>query len=188
MNKILGLKSGTVKLVKYNPRWKEEFEKEKKVLFHLLKDFEVDIQHIGSTSIIGCVAKPIIDIAIGVKSLDYGKSLIPILTANGYYYDGKADYGIRYFLKKCNNDISTHFVHIEDTNTRIWQNHIIFRDYLNSHPEKTDEYSALKLELERKFKDNRKEYTNRKAPFITNVIDKALKEWNIKKVGKDYKF
>lgn len=187
MEKIIGLKRNTVKLNKYNPLWKEEFEKEKLILSELLTGFDVDIQHIGSTSIVGCWAKPIIDIAIGVKSLEYGKNLIPILTENGWTYDGKADFGIRYFLKKCQDDISTHFLHIEDKNTRIWQNHIVFRDYLNSHPEITEEYSLLKLALEKEFGDNRKEYTSRKDPFIAKIIEKALKEWNITPIGENYK-
>ena len=53
--------------------------KARKKLKKLLKNFNFQIEHIGSTSIIGCSAKPIIDIAIGVQSLEYGKQLIPIL-------------------------------------------------------------------------------------------------------------
>lgn len=79
----------------------------------------------------GCKAKPIIDIAIGVKNLEYGKNLVPVLQSVGYYYDGSVDFDVRYFLKRCKNNVETHFVHIESINSRIWQNHIIFRDYMN---------------------------------------------------------
>ena len=48
-------------------------------MIYSLHDYDVDIQHIGSTSIVGCLAKPIIDIAIGVKSLEYREQLIPVL-------------------------------------------------------------------------------------------------------------
>ena len=92
-----------------------------------LKNYDVDIQHVGSTSIVGCKAKPIIDIAIGVSNLEYGKRLIPILQKIGYHYDGRNDFGVRYFLKKCENDIETYFIHIEDKNSGVWQHHILFR-------------------------------------------------------------
>lgn len=135
----------------------------------------------------GCSAKPIIDIAIGVPSLEYGKQLIPVLEKVGYTYDGKADFGVRWFLKKCKGELRTHFIHIEDRNSRIWQNHIVFRDYLNLHPEKVKEYSQIKEQCESEFASNREGYAKKKDPFIEQTISQALKEWNIKPVGEDYK-
>ena len=75
----LGLTSGTVKIEEYNPEWKDEFLKEEALLKKQLQDYDVDIQHVGSTSIVGCYAKPIIDIAIGVETLEYGEELISAL-------------------------------------------------------------------------------------------------------------
>ena len=65
----MGLKIGTVKLEKYNSKWQEMFESEKKILGEIFKGLEVKIEHIGSTSIEGIFAKPIIDIAIGLNKL-----------------------------------------------------------------------------------------------------------------------
>lgn len=101
----LGLKRGTVRIDKYNPEWKNEYLKEENILNEELKNYDVQIEHIGSTAIVGCSAKPIIDIAIGVPELEYGKQLIPILEKLGWTYDGKSDFGVRWFLKKCNGDI-----------------------------------------------------------------------------------
>lgn len=84
----LGLKSGTVKIEEYNPEWKNAFEKEKTLLKKHLQDYDVNIQHVSSTSIVGCCAKPIIDIAIGVESLEYAEQLIPALRNMGYTYNG----------------------------------------------------------------------------------------------------
>lgn len=182
----LGLKSKTVRIDKYSPKWKKEYQKQEKILKNTLAGYDVQIEHIGSTSIIGCSAKPIIDIAIGVPSLDYGKQLIPILERIGWTYSGNADFGVRWFLKKCKGDLRTHFIHIEDRNSRIWQNHIVFRDYLNSHPEKVKEYSEIKEECENEFAANREGYAKRKDPFIEETIKMALKEYNIKPIGKDY--
>jgi GrpB-like predicted nucleotidyltransferase (UPF0157 family) len=182
----LGLKRGTVRIDKYNPEWKNEYLKEEKILKEVLKDYDVNIEHIGSTAIVGCSAKPIIDIAIGVPSLEYGKQLIPLLEELGWTYDGKADFGVRWFLKKCNGDVRTHFIHIENRNDRIWQNHIVFRDYLNANPDKVKEYSNIKETIEKEYADNRQGYAAIKDPFIENTIQQALKEWNIKRVGEDY--
>lgn len=182
----IGVKRKTVKILKYNPKWKNEYLKEETVLKDALKSYDVNIQHIGSTSIIGCSAKPIIDIAIGVPNLEYGKKLIPILQKMGYHYDGRNDFGVRYFLKKCENDIETYFIHIEDKNSRIWQNHIIFRDYMNLNPEEVIKYSNLKEELAQKFCNDRKSYTKAKETYIEQIIDKALKKFNLKPKGTDY--
>ena len=182
----LGLKKRTVKIVEYNPKWKDYFLKEKMILEKELNGFDIQIEHVGSTSIIGCCAKPIIDIAIGVPNLVYGKDLIPILEKLGWIYTGKSDFGVRYFLKKCNGDIETHFLHIEGRESRIWQNHILFRDYMNLHPEKIKEYSRLKRKLELEFGNDRNEYIKRKNPYIEQIINEALKEFNFERIGEDY--
>lgn len=109
----LGLKSGTVKIEEYNPQWKDEFLKEKTLLEKQLLDYVVDIQHVGSTSIIGCCAKPIIDIAIGVESLEYGEQLIIVLCNIGYTYDGDGKIPGRHFFKKKNGELTTHYIHVD---------------------------------------------------------------------------
>ena len=182
----LGLKRGNVRIDKYNPEWENEYLKEEKILKEVLNGYDVDIQHIGSTSIVGCSAKPIIDIAIGVPNLEYGKQLIPLLQEIGWTYDGTADFGVRWFLKKCNGDIRTHFIHIENKFDRIWQNHIIFRDYLNTHPEKVKEYSNIKEKIEKEYVNNRQGYAKEKDPFIEETIKQALEEWNLEPIGQDY--
>ena len=104
----------------------------------------------------------------------------------GWTYDGTSDFGVRWFLKKCNGDIRTHYMHIEDVNSRIWQHHIIFRDYMNLHPEKVKEYSDLKKKIEKEYANNRQGYIETKSPFIKEIIDEALKEFNIEPKGKNY--
>ena len=182
----IGVKRKTVKVFEYNPKWKNEYLKEETVLKDALKSYDVNIQHVGSTAIVGCKAKPIIDIAIGVPNLEHGKKLIPILQKIGYHYDGRNDFGVRYFLKKCENDIETYFIHIEDKNSRIWQNHIVFRDYMNLNPEEVIKYSKLKEKLAQKFCSDRKSYTKAKETYIEKIIDKAFKQFDVRPKGTDY--
>lgn len=181
----IGIKRKTVKILEYNPEWKNEYLKEKDVLKSALKGYDVDIQHVGSTSIVGCKAKPIIDIAIGIPNLEYGKKLIPILQKIGYDYNDTVSFDGSYFLKKCENDIETHFIHIEDKNGKAWQNHIAFRDYMNLNPQETNKYSKLKENLAQKFYNDRKSYTKSKETYIEKIIDKALKRINLKSKSTD---
>ena len=172
----LGLMSGTVKIEEYNPEWKDEFLKEKILLKNQLQDYDVDIQHVGSTSIVGCYAKPIIDIAIGVESLKYGEQLITVLCNMGYIYDGDGHIPGRHFFKKKYGELSTQYIHVEPINGKLWNNHILFRDYLNKYPQIIIEYSNLKKRLEKDFFDNIVNYALGKNPFIEKVIETAKRE------------
>jgi len=67
---MIGLKRGTVKLLPHNSKWTELFEKEKQLLESTFGNSIIAIEHIGSTAISGIPAKPIIDVNIGVKSLE----------------------------------------------------------------------------------------------------------------------
>lgn len=172
----LGLISGTVKIEEYNPEWKVEFYKEKTKLKEQLQNLDVNIQHVGSTSILGCCAKPIIDIAIGIESLEYGEKLIPILRNIGYEYCGDAGIPGRHFFKKKNGELSTHYIHLELIKGELWNNHILFRDYLNKHPQLIIEYSNLKKRLEKDFSENRDNYAMGKNPFIETVLETVKNE------------
>ncbi len=181
----IGVNRKTVKILGYNPEWKNEYLKEKTVLKNALKNYDVDIQHVGSTSIVDCKAKPIIDIAIGIPNLEYGKKLIQILQKIGYYYNNAVSFDGSYFLKKCENDIETYFIHIEDKNSKTWKNHIVFRDYMNLNPQEVNKYSNLKEILAQKFYNDRKSYTKAKETYIKKIIEKALKQFSLQPKGAD---
>ena len=184
---MLGLKSKTVRLEPYNEKWASFFQIEKEKLSKALKNFDVDIQHIGSTAIIGCRAKPIIDIAVGLPNLEYGQQLIPIFESIGYIYSPDANFGVRWYFKKITQDLTTHFIHVVGRDSRIWQNHIVFRDYLNEKPELVKEYSKFKEQSAKGNENNRALYGLLKDPFIESIIVKALTEKNIERAGEDYK-
>ncbi len=81
-----------------------EFEIEKERLLSILSGFEVDVQHIGSTPIEDCPAKPVIDIFIGIEFLEYGEQLVPILVANGYIYEAERDFRRKKIRRNKNNE------------------------------------------------------------------------------------
>lgn len=83
---MIGLANNTVKLDNYNPDWVLAYEKEKAEIENVISGYITDIQHIGSTSVEGLIAKPIIDIAVGVDSLQLGEKCIVPLKGLGYLY------------------------------------------------------------------------------------------------------
>ncbi|MDD5529435.1 MAG: GrpB family protein [bacterium] len=173
MIKTIGLKRGTVKIVPYSTKWHTAFEKEKKVLSNILKGKFLDIQHIGSTSIPGLVAKPILDIAIAISNINILEECIKKLENNGYQYLGDKEGRKNYLFVKGDEDNRTHYIHIVGINSLNWKNYILFRDYLISNKDSYIEYSKLKKKLAKRFSNNRKEYTKLKADFIEKIIDEA---------------
>jgi|SRR5690554_3258571 len=176
---MIGLASGKVMLSPYNEKWKKLYNKEEKLLRAALGDLIIDIQHVGSTSIPGLIAKPIIDIAIGVNTLETGEKCIVPLGRIGYEY--KQDAGIpgRHFFAKGSKDCRTRYLHIEQINSQIWKNHIYFRDYLRKHNYLVYEYARLKVKIADKYKDDRETYTLEKSVFIQKVMEKAKYEYEI---------
>jgi GrpB-like predicted nucleotidyltransferase (UPF0157 family) len=169
---MLGLERGLVKLEPYNNKWSKLFDEERELLSSQLKELIIAIEHVGSTSIEGLFAKPIIDIAIGVSSLDVIIELKEKVKALGYVevpvsIDGKHVFA-RYNEKKI-----THFLHVMIYNQNLWIDQISFRDYLRSDLDAKIEYIKLKEELANKYPNNVISYTNEKKKFVDNILKRA---------------
>lgn len=160
-------------LEEYNPQWAHQFENEKKLIHQTLQINTLPIEHIGSTSIIGLLAKPIIDIAVGVTSLYEAESFIKPLSKLNYEYVPKLDFPNRLFFRKGAWRHGTHHLHVYEITSEEWSNHILFRDYLRTHPQKVLEYAVLKKQLASKYSEDRANYTKMKAPFIQSIIELA---------------
>lgn len=166
----IGLHSGMVKLVAHHPRWAEYFRKEKQLLFKMLGEKVLDIRHIGSTSIPGIPAKPVLDILAGVKMLADVEAFAQDLNRIGY--QDKGDGGVpgrRYFVKGTEAK-RTHHLNFCELNSFFWRSHLAFRDYLEQHPEIAKEYSVLKRELADRFPNDRGAYTAGKEEFVRSVL------------------
>ena len=171
----MGLKVGTVKLEKYNPNWETEFYKEKEILRKIFGDIAIEIEHIGSTSVKGLSAKPIIDIAVALNELENFKKVKEIFQKEPYSVKEDSDDG-EILVRKGPEDNRTHFIHVMEVTSNRYKDTIIFRDYLRTHEETLQEYENLKKELAIKCANDRKKYTSSKNEFIKNIIEKAYKE------------
>ncbi|MBD1382855.1 GrpB family protein [Metabacillus arenae] len=164
-----------VVIEKYNENWVKRYHDEKQIILKAVGAFLVGIQHIGSTSIKGLGAKPIIDIMAGVHDLANYKSLVEPLNSIDYEYVSKENFPDRKFFRKGPWGKGTVHLHVCEHKSLEWEEKILFRDYLRNHPNKRDEYFNLKNALAQKYKLNRSAYTEAKTEFIRNIISLAKK-------------
>lgn len=184
----VGLKRGTVVLKKHSPEWAKSFEEEKQRLLELAGDVVVDIQHIGSTAVPNLKAKPIIDMLMGVNSLSDVDSIKSLLEANVYEHRPNGSNELKALFVKGPEEKRTHYLHITEVGSKVWDDDLAFRDYLRSHPKVVKKYKNLKRKLAEQYADTRELYTKGKAEFIEATIKTAhltnkLIEWAKNKIG-----
>jgi GrpB-like predicted nucleotidyltransferase (UPF0157 family) len=158
----------------YNPQWPKMFEEECARIRDVIGDHIVEIEHVGSTSVPGLSAKPIIDLLMIVESFwgvdEYKKRLEKL----GYHHHSHEDDADRLFLWK--GEPRTHHLHIVEYATWEHQRHLLFRDYLRNHPDVAQQYENVKRELAEIFKTNRPAYTRGKTAFIKSIMAFAVEE------------
>ncbi len=172
----MGLAKGIVKLENYQSDWKKEFQREEENLKKIFKEEAKTIEHVGSTSIEGLSAKPIIDIAIGVSTLKTYKYYQNLVKDNTLYSVKEDSVSDEILLRKGPEDNRTHFIHIMETTSDRYKETILFRDYLRNNPTKITEYQNLKKKLATKYPNDRTAYINGKNDFIKSVIALASKK------------
>lgn len=172
----------TVEVVSYREEWPVLFQEAAAQIQSIFGDELIEIHHIGSTSIEGLAAKPIIDMMPVVKNLHNVDLFNSQMNAAGY--EPKGEFGIagrRYFRK--GGDERTHHVHLFELGDPAIARHLAFRDYLRSHPETAASYGELKQELAARFPSDIESYIEGKGPFIIEQEQKAL-EWCLRKEEK----
>jgi GrpB-like predicted nucleotidyltransferase (UPF0157 family) len=159
-----------VVLSEYDSGWPQAFEQERQLLSVLISNYMCgSIEHVGSTAVPGLIAKPVIDVMFGVKSLDESKPAIDILVSNGYEYSPyKSD--VMHWFCKPSDAYRTHHVHLIPHESDLWHQRIKFRNLLRSDKQIANDYSSLKKELARRHKEDREAYTQKKWPFIKKII------------------
>ena len=166
---MLGLEKGFVKLQPHNEQWHQLFAEEKARLQNVIGAFIVDIQHIGSTSVCGIAAKPILDIAVAISDKASGESCVAPLENSGYVYRGENGIAKRFYFRK-GAPARTHHLHMLLADSEELRNHLFFRDYLRANPESAAEYDKLKRELASKFGNDRDAYLDGKAAFVERIL------------------
>jgi GrpB-like predicted nucleotidyltransferase (UPF0157 family) len=163
-------------VVPYDPCWPELFEEERARIEQAIGPWVKEIEHVGSTAVPGLAAKPIIDIMVGVRSLEDTPILVERLSGIGYRYVPELErvFPLRRYFQKLREGRRTHQIHlVERSNSEWWDRHVLFRDYLREHPEVAEEYARLKRALAGRFHEDREAYTRAKTEFIRGCVHRA---------------
>jgi GrpB-like predicted nucleotidyltransferase (UPF0157 family) len=161
----------------YQSSWQDNYELEAAQLRRFFGGELLEIHHIGSTSIPGMDAKPIIDILMVVRDIQKIDTYHIKMQRAGYI--SKGEYGIpgRRFFIKGDELHHTHHIHVFQKGYADISRHINFRDYLTAHPEEAREYARLKRKLSNRFPLDIDAYQAGKEYYIKRIDQKA-KEWN----------
>jgi GrpB-like predicted nucleotidyltransferase (UPF0157 family) len=162
-----------VLIVPYDPAWPASFEAERALLEDAIGEWVTGgIHHVGSTAVPGLVAKPIVDILVGVESLEASRACFEPLARLEYLYAPYLSAEMHWF---CKPDPShrTHHLHLAPAGGPRFLDELAFRDRLRADPETMQAYAALKRELAARFGDNRDGYTEAKSEFIQAALNSA---------------
>jgi GrpB-like predicted nucleotidyltransferase (UPF0157 family) len=160
----------------YSPDWPREFEREAKRLRGLLNDELVDVHHVGSTSVPGLAAKPIIDLIPVVRDIAEVDARQTLLVQAGYKAWGELGIeGRRYLTRDCDG-LRTHNVHVFAIGNPHIERHLAFCAYLRSHPMARDEYAALKRDVYAKHPADIEKYRDGKDAWI-KALEPIAVEW-----------
>ena len=174
-----GLKKGVLELMDYQDDYVKIYNIERDNLKDIYGYRIKQIDHVGSTAIIGIKSKPIIDILIQTDDLEEFKKFTEE-NVEGATYTVKKEptMGGDYLIRKEEDGKVKAFIHVYKTGDMNGITSIMFRDYMNNHEEERKKYEALKMDLYEKYKgdSDRHNYTYGKVEYIKSVIAKALEE------------
>lgn len=158
---------------KYDPQWPRIFRDMAGKLRQAIGPTAIRIDHIGSTSIPGLDAKPIIDIQISVAAFDPMEPYRAPLEGLGFEYrDKNPELTKRYFKEPQGVAERTH-IHVRRAGSFSEQFPLLFRDYMRFHATAASEYARLKLQLAEQYRDDRHAYTEAKDAFIWDLMRRA---------------
>jgi len=183
-------------VIDYDPKWAEQFvELCDLLLRYVNKNDMISIEHVGSTSVVGLKAKPVIDLDIIVTDGEHMKKVIAQLAKLGYEHIGDLGVVGREAFKRPPENILTngtgrkwfkHHLYVCQTGSIGLRNHLALRDHLRDHPEKVVEYGNLKQDLAEKYPYDIDAYIEGKTDFITNIlIEMGLGENDISTIRKN---
>ncbi|MFC2069861.1 GrpB family protein [Chloroflexota bacterium] len=165
---------------RYNPEWPKWFERIKDYLGENISQVCIRIEHVGSTSITGMTAKPIIDLILVIVPQDF-ETIKALLEERGYYHNG--DQGIKDREVFRPEDISfarsipSHHLYVCPKNSDELKRHISFREFLKQSQKYVERLSELKWSLAEKFNNNSEAYMEGKDALYKEITEKALEHF-----------
>jgi GrpB-like predicted nucleotidyltransferase (UPF0157 family) len=160
-------------IVPYDEKWVSEFEKIKSELLKAMNDSVISVEHIGSTSVMGLWAKPVIDIDIVVED-DMFQIVKEKLETIGYFHVGDLGIAGREAFNYGNkNHLMEHHLYVCGKDSAELKRHITFRDYLRINEDDRNKYSNIKIKMAGKYPQDIDNYILGKQPVIQEIYKKC---------------
>jgi GrpB-like predicted nucleotidyltransferase (UPF0157 family) len=161
-----------IDIARYDPAWPERFRADAANLTELLAPWlATAVEHIGSTSVPGLAAKPILDMMAGVHDLHSAEGAIPVLTSHGYTH-GQHRPATLWFHKDRTESELEQALHLTEPGSSLWRERLAFRDALRADPLLARQYQDLKQQLAADSGDIAA-YTAGKREFVVQVLARS---------------
>ncbi len=163
-----------IEVVPYDPAWPEEFEKISAALKEWIGDLLIGIEHVGSTSVAGLAAKPIIDLDAVMRDKKVLPEIIERLSVHGFEHQGNLGVeGREAFRPTRDLGFMKFHLYVCPPDGKGYLEHIALRDYLRQHDETRDEYARIKKRLAEAHRTDIDAYVDGKTAFIRQVLRKS---------------
>lgn len=164
----------TIQLNPYDEKWPALFEREKERILKILKDKALMIEHIGSTSVPGLMAKSIIDILLVVEDAGKEEDYMDDLCRHGYILRVREpDFENHHMFKGPDTDIH---LHVFSKGSKEIEKYLLFRNYLRYHADVRKLYENTKKELAKKTWKYVQNYADAKSEVVQKILSDAIQE------------
>jgi GrpB-like predicted nucleotidyltransferase (UPF0157 family) len=160
-----------LQIVPYDPDWPIQYAGWRELFVRVLGPVALRVEHVGSTSIPGLAAKPVIDVQISVADVTDEPSYLPPLGAAGMQLRSTDD--VHRFLRPHPGQPRNVHVHVCSAGSAWERDHLLFRDYVRAHPAARDDYARAKQAAIRTWADDRWAYTEAKTGIILDILAAA---------------
>lgn len=168
-------KTRIIEIMPYNPEWKTEFKKIKKMIESYIGDLILRIEHVGSTSVEGLAAKPIIDIDVIIESYDLLPNIIERLEKEGYHHQGNLGVEGREAFQRNNEDnFMKYHLYVCPKDGKGYLEHVALRDYLSANEAARKEYEELKYRLAENYRYDIDRYCEAKTDFVHKILNNTI--------------
>lgn len=163
--------ASTISVVEYDPGWPDLYEDLRAIIWPAIEDVAIDIHHVGSTSVPGLAAKPIVDIDIAVPARHIS-AIIERLASLGYAHRGDLGIAEREAFSAPDR-MAAHHLYACNEHSVALRNHLALRDHLRSDAKAAKAYGTLKRKLAKQFPDDVDAYGQAKSAFIISVLQRG---------------
>jgi GrpB-like predicted nucleotidyltransferase (UPF0157 family) len=164
-----------IRVVEPDPAWPELARAELRRIAEALGAVAVRLEHVGSTSVPGLAAKPIVDLQVSVADIEDRDAYVPALERLGYVFVPDPDWPDYHFFALPPERPRTHHVHVCEAGSGHERRHPAVRDFLRAHPDEAAAYAELKRSVAARHAEDRLAYIAGKDPYMAELEARALR-------------